>query len=315
MVWKWLSEGCSSFQYMSVNIDLGLTIRFDGDEALARAVLAAVDAVLLHERVRYEVATYCEVFDDGKVVVRGETDAPMIINRWHKWGPGFEAQIEHSVAELAPDAHVAIDWGFPDEDWELPDPPEDLGNGRRLQPERPAPPIDWPDLADRLARVLASMPADAYLILGVADGGYAQVFQQPGKFYCEVASNRMLDPRNRMSDEQEALMSAHGWSEPPGNGTENWEKKLYPPLTSSDYTELAEDIVRALSSALAIAAPIDLEVQAWRDGLSQAFAVDALGLNRLPPRCSVSADASPRKRFKLSGIARRYLRRNRTRRK
>ncbi|WP_327140650.1 TY-Chap domain-containing protein [Nocardia sp. NBC_01327] len=303
---------------MSENIDLRLTIRFDGDEALARAVLAAVDAVLLHERVYYEVPTYCEAFDDGIFVVRGETDpAPMSITRWYKWGPRFEAQIEHSVAELVPDARVTIDWGLPDQDWELPDPARDLGDGRRLQPELAAPPVDWPDLADRLARVLAGMPADGYLTLRATDDRYAQIVHWPGEIYCEVASNRTLDPRHRMSEEQEALMSAHGWSEPPGNGTENWAKELHPPLTSSDYTELTEDVVWALSGALAIAAPIDLEVQAWRDGLSQAFAVDALGLNRLPRPCRsrVFADAPPRKQSKLSAIATRYLRRNSVRRK
>ncbi|MFB7719449.1 hypothetical protein [Nocardia sp. NPDC056100] len=303
---------------MSENIDLRLTIRFDGDEELARAVLAAVDAVLLHERVYYEVPTYCEAFEDGRFVVRGETDpAPMGITRWFKWGPRFEAQIEHTVAELVPDARVAIDWGFPDEDWELADPPRDLGTGRRLEPQLAAPPVEWSDLADRLARVLSDMPADAYLTLRATDGRYAQVVHRPGEVYCEVASNRTLDLRHRMSEEQEDFMSAHGWSEPPGNGTENWAKELHQPPTSSDYTELAQDVTTALSSALAIAAPVDLKVQAWRDGLSQAFAVDALGLNRLPrpDRLRVFADAPPRKRLKLPGIATRYLYLNWTRRK
>ncbi|MEV6098452.1 hypothetical protein [Nocardia sp. NPDC051981] len=305
---------------MSENIDLRLTIRFDGDEALARAVHAAVDAVLLHERVYYEVPTYCELTDGGTFVVFGGTDPdPLIITRSDKWMPLLEAQIKRSVAELVPDARVAIDWGFPDEDWELPSLPRDLGRGRRLEPEPVAPPVDWRDFADRLARVLADMPVDAYLSLRATGNRYAQVVRSReashGAMYCEVASNRSVDPQYRMSVEQEALIAAHGWSPPPGNGVENWAKELHAPLTTNDYIDLAEAIAHALSTALSVATPADLKVQAWRDGLSQAFSVEALGLGRLPrPSGSRPLSRTPLKRqSKLLSLTRRYLRRPWTR--
>ncbi|MEV6072619.1 hypothetical protein AB0L82_39270 [Nocardia sp. NPDC052001] len=289
---------------MSENVDFRATIRFHGDEARARAVQAAVTAVLLHEEVVHEIPTCCEVMDDGMYVVRAETDpGSLLVNGWSTWGSRLEAQIAHTVADLAPDARVTFDWGVPDQGVELSDLVGE--RGRRLPTELVDPPVDWADLANRLANVLAAMPDFAYLTLRAADGRYVQVVSPTGEMYCEVASNHSLDPNCRMSAAQQALMSEQGWSAPLGNGTVNWSKELHQPVAASDRTALAEDVVRALSTALAIPAPTDLQVQAWRDGLSQAFAVEVLGLSRLPrPLLSrIQAYTPPRKRPTVIGLA------------
>nr|WP_157184913.1 hypothetical protein [Nocardia niigatensis] len=107
-----------------------------------------------------------------------------------------------------------------------------------------------------------------------------------------------------MSAEQEALMRARGWSKPPDNGTVNWAKDLYPPSSSDDYTNL-DAVIHVLSATLSVPAPTDLQVQAWRDGLSQVFPVEVLGLTRVPrPYQSIRLARMPRrKQPKLLGIA------------
>ncbi|MFJ9370319.1 TY-Chap domain-containing protein [Nocardia sp. NPDC101769] len=300
---------------MSVCINLRFSIRFHGDEAVARAVQAVVDAVSRDEGILYEVPAWCEMADDGMYVVRGETDQPLITNGWWEWGPWFEAHIQHSVAELVPDAQVSFDWEVPDEeDLEVPDRVEEH---RPMLPPMPAtPPADWQDFAGRLVRVLADMPDHAYLILQASGNRYTQIATSPGEMYCEATSNRYLDPPYRMSAGQEALMRARGWSEPPDNGTVNWAKDLNPPSSPDDYANLADAVIHALSTALSVRAPTDLQVQAWRDGLSQVFPVEVLGLPRVPrPYKSIQLARMPRKKQpKLLSTAQKLLRRARFRR-
>ncbi|MGW4245857.1 TY-Chap domain-containing protein [Nocardia sp. NPDC004722] len=300
---------------MSDGYDLRVTIRFHGDEQLAWAVQAAVDAVLLHEDVYDAVGTYYYVADDGMFVVCADTGPwPLLLNGWGVWREWFDAQIECSVAEVAPDARVSIEWGIPHEGIELPDLVEEPGYRVRTR-ELADPPADWSELADRLARVLCEMPTGAYLILTTTDRRYAQVGHQPGEMSCEVVSNRCLDPHQHMPAERGATLSAHGWSEPPGNGTENWAKYVDSPVAQQECARLAGDIVRALSTALAVGAPADLRIEAWRDGLSQTFAVDRLGLTRLPTPDGARrlAYALRKKQSEVPGRASRWLHRARIR--
>ncbi|MCC3313638.1 TY-Chap domain-containing protein [Nocardia africana] len=276
---------------------------------------AVVDAVSRDEGIVDEVPAWCEVADDGMFVVGGETDQPLITIGWWEWGPWFEAHIQHSVAELVPDAQVSFDWEVLDEDsWEAPDRIEK--HGRRLPPVPAAPLAVWQDLAERLARVLADMPADAYLILEAAGNRYTQIVTAPGEMYCEAVSNHYLDPPYRMSAEQEAGMRARGWSEPPNIGAANWAKALNLPLSCDDYTNVADAVIHALSTTLSVPAPTDLQVQAWREGLSQVFPVEALSLTRVPrPYESIRLARMPRtKQPRLVGVARRFWRRARIRR-
>ena len=111
-------------------------------------------------------------------------------------------------------------------------------------------------------------------------------------------------------------MRAGGWSEPSNIGAANWAKHLYVPLSCDDYTNVADAVIHVLSTTLSVPAPTDLQVQAWREGLSQVFPVEALGLTRVPrPDESIRLARMPRtKQPKLVGVARRFWRRARIRR-
>ena len=95
---------------MSINVNLSL--RVDGlSHSDSASVMAAVQQVLGHEGLTDDVVLTSA---DGSALL-GHTPYPLIISSFHRWHGGFEAALRSAVTAAAPNAVVAIDWGFPDE--------------------------------------------------------------------------------------------------------------------------------------------------------------------------------------------------------
>lgn len=100
---------------MSVNIELGFTVTGLADEAQAKDVARAIGELLDAEGIEDQVG-YGVVLDKGEYLVTGESEFALIITRFYAWGPTFETAFARTVAEVAPTAQAAVEWGYPDED-------------------------------------------------------------------------------------------------------------------------------------------------------------------------------------------------------
>ncbi|RST11665.1 hypothetical protein E2C00_10270 [Streptomyces sp. WAC05374] len=99
---------------MSVNITFTLAVTGLKDEAQAREVVRSLDEVMEDERVQDQVNLGVAWDEDGTAFVSGETDFPLSITRFHLWQPQFESYVKFAVDEVAPEAKLTLDWGYPD---------------------------------------------------------------------------------------------------------------------------------------------------------------------------------------------------------
>ncbi|MFF5449611.1 hypothetical protein [Streptomyces sp. NPDC012888] len=100
---------------MSVNIELHFTVSGIAVEAQAQEVEREIRELLRDEGIENQVG-FGVVAEDGAFLVTGESQWPLIITRFYLWQPKFEKYFDMAVKEAAPDAKVALVWGYPDEE-------------------------------------------------------------------------------------------------------------------------------------------------------------------------------------------------------
>lgn len=110
-----MSVYLATVDFVSVNIDVSLTIRELKDERERAGVTALLTDVLESEGLTLEV--FITLGETGEsLFVRADSDYPVIFSRFYLWSEEFEQKLTRRVAALVPHARVDFDWGYPDED-------------------------------------------------------------------------------------------------------------------------------------------------------------------------------------------------------
>jgi hypothetical protein len=55
------------------------------------------------------------VFHDPPKVLTSSENGPIIISGFAKWSEQFESDVTQSIRATAPEAHIDLEWGYPDE--------------------------------------------------------------------------------------------------------------------------------------------------------------------------------------------------------
>ncbi|MEV4152824.1 hypothetical protein AB0J48_07390 [Nocardia salmonicida] len=100
---------------MSVNIDVALTVRGLANEREWVGMTDLLVEVFKEERLEDEVFVWMEETADG-LFVRAKSDYPVIFSGFFRWSGAFEDRLTRRVTALVPQARVAFDWGYPDEE-------------------------------------------------------------------------------------------------------------------------------------------------------------------------------------------------------
>ncbi|MFC9473571.1 hypothetical protein ACWF99_03855 [Nocardia sp. NPDC055002] len=100
---------------MSVNIDVALTVRGLANEREWVGTTDLLVEVFKDERLEDEVFVWMGETEDG-LFVRADSDYPVIFSGFFRWSEAFEDRLTRRVTALVPQARVAFDWGYPDEE-------------------------------------------------------------------------------------------------------------------------------------------------------------------------------------------------------
>ncbi|MFE9788724.1 hypothetical protein ACFYO7_25450 [Nocardia salmonicida] len=100
---------------MSVNIDVALTVRGLANEREWVGMTDLLVEVFKDERLEDEVFVWMEETADS-LFVRAKSDYPVIFSGFYRWSGAFEDRLTRRVRALVPQARVAFDWGYPDEE-------------------------------------------------------------------------------------------------------------------------------------------------------------------------------------------------------
>lgn len=101
-------------RFVSVNIDVSLTIRGLRDERERAGVTALMVDVLDAERMGD--AVFIALTEEGDdLCVEAESNSPVVFSRFYLWREGFEQTLTRRVVALVPHADVCFGWGYPDD--------------------------------------------------------------------------------------------------------------------------------------------------------------------------------------------------------
>ncbi|MEU8899298.1 hypothetical protein [Nocardia sp. NPDC048505] len=98
---------------MSVNIDLSIHIEQLSSPDEADAVEVAVQEVLKEHRI--DSWMYVGVFHNPPWVKVSSEHGPIIVRGFGEWSTTFERDITAAIRGVAPEAHIDLEWGYPDE--------------------------------------------------------------------------------------------------------------------------------------------------------------------------------------------------------
>ncbi|MFF2555269.1 hypothetical protein ACFVUS_29990 [Nocardia sp. NPDC058058] len=98
---------------MSVNVHLSLYIEKLTSPAEADAVEAAVQQVLEDHGIHSWM--YVGAFHNPPWVKVSSEHGPIIIRGFGEWQPVFERDLTTAIRDIAPDADIDLEWGYPDE--------------------------------------------------------------------------------------------------------------------------------------------------------------------------------------------------------
>ncbi|WP_354644228.1 hypothetical protein [Kitasatospora camelliae] len=101
---------------MSVNINVSLSVTGLTDQPQVERVVEELRELMGEEGISREVEVSRAGGTDGDLgVVAANGPFPLSISRFSQWQPHFEGMVAFTVREVAPQARIAIDWGYPDE--------------------------------------------------------------------------------------------------------------------------------------------------------------------------------------------------------
>jgi hypothetical protein len=98
---------------MSVNIHLYLDITKLASAEEADAVGVTVEEAFKEHGI--DSWMYVGVFHDPPKVLTSSENGPIIISGFAKWSEQFESDVTQSIRATAPEAHIDLEWGYPDE--------------------------------------------------------------------------------------------------------------------------------------------------------------------------------------------------------
>ncbi|MGW0247438.1 hypothetical protein ACWDYH_12445 [Nocardia goodfellowii] len=99
---------------MSVNIHLSMYIEQLASPEEADAVEVVVSKVLREHGI--ESWMHIGVFHDPPWVKACSENGPIVIRGFGEWSKTFERDITRAIRGVAPEAHIDLEWGYPDED-------------------------------------------------------------------------------------------------------------------------------------------------------------------------------------------------------
>ncbi|MFC4107210.1 hypothetical protein ACFOX0_14910 [Micromonospora zhanjiangensis] len=148
-------------------------------------------------------------------------------------------------------------------------------------------PMTWDEFAAVLADVLSRLPTGTLLKLHEVrqpvGGDYAQIWQNPGRLYVELAGNIGRVPDRRLSGQQQERLRAAGWLPLDDDPDQFWRMELDWPATTAQYRGLAEHIVAGFRDVLRLGSPNYLAYQATvgTQGGSRPLPLPELGLEMI----------------------------------
>lgn len=98
---------------MSVNVHLYLDIKNLASAEEADAVGVTVEEVFKDHGI--ESWMYVGVYHDPPKVLTSSEHGAIIISGFAKWSEQFESDVSVAIRATAPEAHIDLEWGYPDE--------------------------------------------------------------------------------------------------------------------------------------------------------------------------------------------------------
>ncbi|MTE11507.1 TY-Chap domain-containing protein [Nocardia aurantiaca] len=134
----------------------------------------------------------------------------------------------------------------------------------------------WQEFSTGLALALSCMPAEAYLVLNVAEGRYARFCVDTPVLWCEIVHSEQLAEKWRMPERVEILLQEHGWAAPVDGQSVNWHRLVGWPVPFRAYEMIADHVSAALCQGLRVGEPTELDIDAWIQGSDETFDIRAL---------------------------------------
>ncbi|WP_372508375.1 TY-Chap domain-containing protein [Nocardia amikacinitolerans] len=95
--------------------------------------------------------------------------------------------------------------------------------------------------------------------------------------WAEIVDDSALVGGYRVSPDDAAWLSSHGWAPPREAGSPNWHRRVPWPAHYNEYEVIADQVVEVLRGVLRIGSPAELTVDSWVNFSNDKFDVSALG--------------------------------------